>query len=128
LLDLKAVESVPVIETAYSARKVDDMVSGSWAAVQVELGLKQASDFTAEELAIHYTPAQEKQMANIRAYLDRQTSKSSAVSLPTHRPGFEPAEFKDIAAQAGTQKLTAKTGFGGATPAGAKKGKHNKKK
>ncbi len=50
LLDLKAVETVALIEQAYVAKKVDDMVPGTWATVQIELGLKQESDFSPKEL------------------------------------------------------------------------------
>ncbi len=127
LLDLKAVESVPVMAAAYAANKVDEMFVGPWAAAQIELGLKQASDFTPAELEIRYTPAQKQRMANVRAYLDRQKSKSPGAGLLTRREGFEPAEFKDIAAQAGVQKLSEKAGFGGEAKSGAKKSKKKKK-
>ena len=50
LLDLQAVESVDVIEQAYKEGPMDEMVCGSWARVQIELGLATAADFTTEEL------------------------------------------------------------------------------
>ncbi len=40
LLDLKAVESAPVMERAFAADRVDLSVCGDWSNVQVELGLK----------------------------------------------------------------------------------------
>ena len=43
LMDLHAIEAVPLIKRAYAARRVDKMVVGDWEDVQVELGLK--SDF-----------------------------------------------------------------------------------
>jgi hypothetical protein len=126
LLDLNALESVPVMEEAYKAKKVDEMFVGSWARVQIDLGLKQEADFTAEELAIHYTPAQQQKLANIRAYVDRQQLKSSNSGLFTQGPGFEPAEFKNIASQVDHPKLSDKSGFGGGAKPSPKKGKKKK--
>lgn len=50
LLDLQAVDSADVIERAYNEGPMDEMICGSWAQVQVELGLASADDFTDEEL------------------------------------------------------------------------------
>ncbi|MBW4481473.1 MAG: hypothetical protein KME14_02910 [Tildeniella torsiva UHER 1998/13D] len=122
LLDFKATEAVPEMEAAYGARKVDEMFVGSWARVQIDLGLKQEADFTAEELEIHYTPRQEQMMANIRASLDRP--KPSRKSLPNVE---KPPEFKDIVAQSGTKKLADKAGFGGGLSVALKKSKKKKK-
>jgi len=128
LLDLKAVESVPVMEAAYTANKVDEMFVGPWARAQIELGLKQESDFTLEEFQIRYTFAQKQRMANIRAYLDRQKSKSSnsSAALPKRGEGFEAPEFKDIAAQANSKKSPPKAGFGQGAASGKKKTKKKK--
>jgi len=40
LLDLRAVESAPVMERAFAAGRVDEMAQGDWEDVQIELGLK----------------------------------------------------------------------------------------
>lgn len=40
LLDLRGVESAPVIERAFAAKKVDGSVAGDWEDVQIEFGLK----------------------------------------------------------------------------------------
>ena len=40
LMDLKAVESAPIIERAFAANCVDESIPGDWEDVQVELGLK----------------------------------------------------------------------------------------
>ena len=40
LVDFKAMESLPLIEQAFAANRVDLMVMGDWDDVQVELGLK----------------------------------------------------------------------------------------
>jgi hypothetical protein len=122
LLDFKATEAVPEMEAAYGAKKVDEMFVGSWARVQIDLGLKQESDFTPEELAVHYTPRQEQMMANIRASLDRP--KPSRKSFPNVE---KPPEFRDIVAQAGTKKLADKVGFGGGLSIAPKKSKKKKK-
>jgi hypothetical protein len=50
LIELKAVEAAPLMEQAFKAEMVDEMIPGTWAAVQVELGLKNKEDFTPEEL------------------------------------------------------------------------------
>jgi hypothetical protein len=50
LLDLKAVEAAPLMERAFAAETVDETIPGTWAAVQVDLGLKKKEDFTEEEL------------------------------------------------------------------------------
>jgi hypothetical protein len=129
LFKLKAVESAAVMATAYEAGKVDEMFVGSWPRVQVDLGLKQASDFTPEELSIHYTPEQEKLMANIRAYVNRPKPSAAELGLPIKREAFgfdKPPGFKDIAAQAGFQKLPNKSGFGDGAKSSRKKGKKKK--
>jgi hypothetical protein len=43
LIDLKALEALPVIERAFASGRVDEFVSGDWDDVQVEFGLKAPS-------------------------------------------------------------------------------------
>jgi len=50
LIDLKAVEASDLIAEVFANAPIDEFVTGSWASVQVELGLKQKSDFSPEEL------------------------------------------------------------------------------
>jgi hypothetical protein len=50
LTQLKAVEAVDLIGEVFANTEVDEWVTGSWAAVQVELGLKKESDFSPKEL------------------------------------------------------------------------------
>jgi len=40
LLDLKAIESIPTIERAFTAKRIDPTIAGDWLDVQVALGLK----------------------------------------------------------------------------------------
>jgi len=65
LLDLKAVEAAPLIEQAFAAETVDEFMVGTWAAIQVELGLKQETDFSPEALKPKIPP----EMAEMRQLL-----------------------------------------------------------
>jgi Protein of unknown function (DUF1186) len=56
LLDLEAVEAAPLMEQVFAAELVDEFMVGSWAGVQVELGLKQASDFDPDALKPKLSP------------------------------------------------------------------------
>jgi hypothetical protein len=126
LFFLRASEALPVIEAAYKANKVDEMFVGSWARLQVDWGLKQESDFTAEELAIHYTPQQKQMLANIRADID----KKMGGDLPGRGAAFgsgKPPVFKDIAPQTSAKKRSNKAGFGGGVASNARKRKKKKK-
>ena len=40
LVDLRATEALPVIEQAFAAGTVDEMIRGDWEDVQIEFGLK----------------------------------------------------------------------------------------
>lgn len=44
LIELHAVESAPLMERAFAARRVDNSVSGDWEDVQIEMGLRQARE------------------------------------------------------------------------------------
>ncbi len=46
LVELKAVDAAPAIEQAYATDNVDELMAGSWASIQVSLGLKMRSDFS----------------------------------------------------------------------------------
>lgn len=53
---LKVVEAAPLIEQAFATGDIDELLTGSWARVQVDLGLKQKSDFSPEELKSKVPP------------------------------------------------------------------------
>jgi Protein of unknown function (DUF1186) len=74
LIDLKAMETVPLIEQAFMAEMVDEMITGTWAAVQVELGLKNKEDFTPEELQ-HNERFDMQEIKTLLEILERQASK-----------------------------------------------------
>jgi hypothetical protein len=45
LIELKAVEAAPLMERAFAAGKIDEMMRGDWDDVQVDLGLKEKPSF-----------------------------------------------------------------------------------
>ncbi|XHX76822.1 MAG: hypothetical protein RBJ76_20640 [Stenomitos frigidus ULC029] len=67
LLDLKAVEAAPLIEQAFATENVDEFMVGTWAGIQVELGLKQESDFDPEELKPKMPPG----LAEMRQLIEK---------------------------------------------------------
>lgn len=60
LLDLKAVEAAPLIEQAFATENVDELMVGTWASIQIELGLKQESDFDPEDLKPKMPPGMDE--------------------------------------------------------------------
>jgi hypothetical protein len=66
LVQLKAVEAVNLIEEVFTNWEIDQWATGSWAAVQVSLGLKQESDFSPEALK----PKPSEKILAIREMLD----------------------------------------------------------
>lgn len=51
LTELKAIEVVDLIAEVFSHRELDEFITSSWPSVQVQLGLKQESDFSPKQLA-----------------------------------------------------------------------------
>ena len=111
LLDLQALESVDVIEKAYKEGPMDEMVCGSWARVQIELGLATADDFTEAELR-HKEP---EWMASLRAIADARAplgSATSAARKPT-ADGSKLNQFgKGSLSSKGRKSSQPKSGFG----------------
>ncbi|MGB8701944.1 MAG: hypothetical protein WCD18_21215 [Thermosynechococcaceae cyanobacterium] len=60
LLDWQVVEAAPLMEQAFTSKNVDEMVVGTWASVQVELGLKQKKDFAPEAFQLPINPEIQK--------------------------------------------------------------------
>jgi hypothetical protein len=50
LIHLKAVQASSLLADVFENGEIDELLTGTWAAAQVELGLKQESDFSPEEL------------------------------------------------------------------------------
>ncbi len=67
LTQLQAIEAADLIEEVFANFELDEWLTGSWPSVQVELGLKSASDFTTEELK----PTPPPQILAIRKSLDQ---------------------------------------------------------
>ena len=120
LLDLQAVESVDAIEKAYKEGPMDEMVCGSWARVQIELGLATADDFTTEELR-HKEPEwmdSIKAMAALRELSQQEvstTQRSKAVGSKLSQFGQGSLSTK------GRKSSRADSGFGTQKPKAKKK-------
>jgi len=117
LLDLKAVDAASVIEKAYKEGPMDEMICGSLARVQIELGLASVEDFSPEEL-LHREP---EWMKNFREMLDISTG---------HR--FDSMDVQSVGQQGLFIKpqtsLKKANGFGTAQPKRKKRKKRKKKR
>ena len=78
-----ALEKVHLIEAAYKANRIDLNMAGPWASVQVELGLKSASDFKPEDLKVplHVRPEYLQNLAT-RDPMDVLKSAAKASKTP----------------------------------------------
>ena len=123
LLDLRAVEAVNVIEKAYKEGPMDEMVCGSWARVQIDLGLATEADFTPEELQ-HEVP---EWMESIQesAKLIKRLAQNTSSGLANRKTGSEElqlAEFGKGSQSSGKSKSSQpKSGFGFQRPKEKKK-------
>lgn len=82
LLDLKAVEAAPLIEQAFAAENVDELMVDTWAAIHVELGLKQETDFSPEALKPKIPP----EMAEMRQLLAQLDADHKPLGFGTTKP------------------------------------------
>ena len=124
LLDLQALESVDAIEKAYKEGPMDEMVCGSWAQVQIELGLATADDFTAEELRYE----EPEWIASIRALADSRLLSDSNVpgAQKSIASGSKPSQFgKGSLSPKGREASQPRSDFGLQQP---KKEKKNRKR
>ncbi|MEO0984059.1 MAG: hypothetical protein AAFY20_00770 [Cyanobacteria bacterium J06639_14] len=129
LVDLQATTSIDVIEAAYQAGKVNTFHAGTWANVQIQLGLKKEADFTQEELTPEMPPAL-KQMHETLAKIERMRKPDAfSLGLPVDPSAFsaaKPPEFQDMqVARSATQHIT--QGFGN-TQKSTTKNKKKKKR
>jgi hypothetical protein len=86
LMELKAVEAALLMEQAFAADMVDEMIPGTWAAVQVELGLKRKEDFTEEELQ-HEVPFDIQEIKNLLEILEAQSRKPEGFGATVQTKG-----------------------------------------
>ncbi len=78
ILDLKLAEAAPLVEQVYASGQVDQFMVGTWASVQVELGLKRQEDFSPQELQPPMPEGLMQMMKTVKAITNR-----------THKPeGF----------------------------------------
>jgi hypothetical protein len=125
LLRLDATEAVEVIEKAYKEGPMDEMVCGSWARVQIELGLATAADFTPEELQHKVPEWMEpiKKMADLAAEL-AQSEAASEMSAKANSKELLLPQFSKGSLGSGKHKSSKpKPGFGSQRPNATKKKK-----
>lgn len=130
LLELKATESAELLEKVYASGRIDEFMPGTWARAQVDLGLKEESDFTEEELTPEIPPGL-KQMQEMYEAIQRQRKPDAfAVGMPVDPSKFPSTKPPDFDAMLGGKKQAApkaEKGFGSSAPKG-KKSKKGKKK
>lgn len=110
LLNLKATEAVSVIERAYKEGPMHEMFCGSWARVQIALGLATEADFSPEELQ-HQEP---EWMENVRRWANMTTEL-------TREQGKLHAFGKGALSQNRKKSGKKTTGFGGMKPKNKKR-------
>ncbi len=123
LLDLEATDAVEVIEKAYKEGPMDEMVCGSWARVQIELGLATAADFTPEELQHKVPEGMEpiKKMADLLTEF-AQSKAASEMSAKTNSEELKLPQFGKGSLGTGKPKSSKlKSGFGTQRPKKKKK-------
>lgn len=110
LINLKATGAVSVIERAYKEGPMDEMFCGSWARVQIALGLATEADFSPEELQ-HQEP---EWMENVRRFANMTTELA--------REQSELPDFSKGASSQNRKKSGKKTtGFGAVKPKNKKR-------
>lgn len=90
LVELQVVEAADLIEQVYQSGKIDDSLAGTWPRVQVDLGLKQESDFSEKDF--HHKFYRNAQAANLirnpnypedaRPFFDRNFNSFNSSSVP----------------------------------------------
>ncbi len=121
LVELKAVDTAGAIEQAYATGNVDELMAGTWASIQVDLGLKVRSDFSEADFQPKMPPelAEIQRLGRMSAELsddvgDAPMSLSDAL-MATPEQASEPGK--------GAGKGFRSNGFGGAKKSGKKKKK-----
>lgn len=100
LTSLKAVEAAPLIERAFATEEIDELLTGTWAQVQIDLGLKTKQDFSPEDLKpkipAGFAEMQET-IGNISKMLhvmERRTSKPAGFGQPSIAKAKKPKQKK----------------------------------
>jgi hypothetical protein len=99
LTDLKATESLPIIERAFATGRVDEMIMGDWDDVQVEFGLKAPDPNQRRPLP--------PQMQALRDVFDQLEAQPKPAKQPVERSN---QQFRDklIAQKKARDKVRAK--------------------
>jgi hypothetical protein len=125
LVKFKALGAAPLIEEVYAKGDIDEMCAGTWPRVQVDLGLKQESDFSRKDLV----PAFARQIRE--TFLGGILGNAGDAALPVDRvltgegpPKFG-AGFLKAPKGASAKKIE---GFGQGGLGTGKKGKKKKKR
>lgn len=125
LIKLQAVEAAPVIEAAFASGRVDELLVGTWPRVQIDLGLKQRSDFTEAEL-------ESEKMREFRQTLQGwEEDPAIAQQLPLVLPEWDDsARFGQLDLGLQGVPMQPKQGFksGGSSPKAKGQKKKKKKK
>ena len=82
LLDLRAVESAPVMERAFAAGRVDEMAQGDWEDVQIELGLKTHREHPAKPNELTRLGEQMRTALGVKLTADNQLVPLEAEEVP----------------------------------------------
>lgn len=99
LLQLEATEALSEIERAFTTGKIDELLTGSWAQVQVDLGLKQQSDFSAEDLRPKM-PASMQPVAELASLLERLSPPPKGFGSGSSSPPKQKKNKKKIKVEA----------------------------
>jgi hypothetical protein len=89
LMDLKAVETAPLIEQVYAAGKMDQLIAGTWEHAQWELGLSDKKPARAipplDELFGHHPLFRSANHAKARAEVRKKKRKAAAKARKRNR-------------------------------------------
>ena len=100
LIDLKAVESAPTIESAFAAGDVDSLIDGDWEDVQIELGLRTKRSTPAPD---PWKDLREQLLAELRAGAPAETPEAAK------RGRGVPAQGRAVAAKKAKRKQADQT-------------------
>jgi hypothetical protein len=98
-IDLKAVEYVELVEAMYAANRVNTIYSGSWASVQVDLGLRDRGEFKPSDLDPLYedlVPFQQFMQEQVRLTKAPDTFFTAAQPKQRDVSGFGNASKPDL--------------------------------
>ncbi|WP_008318798.1 hypothetical protein [Leptolyngbya sp. PCC 6406] len=130
----KVVEAADLLEAAHSKNCVDIHFIGTWATVQVELGLKSKADFSPEEFRLPPMPGFEKfdeMLGTLQTILTPKKPSAIDLGLPINRDHLSSDPLTLDIPRSASQPKTPASGFrdsssGGKSKSGRKQGKKSK--